>query len=140
MTITGHLVKPNGSHSDVDLDDTRMLDELNRVVECRIFDIVSLDHGIDVVVDDEGMLQPHPQLNLALTIIIHALGGRTAICGNGILVGSTDEGETVSLTDEQRAIINRVFDHGVDKEVTAAIHHTLSPVPHAIDLVRAAGF
>lgn len=138
MTVVGHLISVNGTHADISMGEGNLGEELNAAISCRTFDMVSLDHGIDAVVDDEGAIVQNPHLNLTLTIICHALGRRTAIFGHGILVGSTDMGETVSLTDAQKQIINRIFDHGVDDEITDAVTKTLRNIPNAPQLVRSA--
>lgn len=138
MTVTAHLITVRGTHSDVELTEHRMVDDLNTAIGARIFDMISLDHGIDAVVDDEGAIVANPQLNLVLTIIMHAFGEGRAIFGDGLLVGSTPDGDTVSLNDEQRALINHIFDHGVDETITTAVSKTLHSVPLAAQLVRAA--
>jgi hypothetical protein len=140
MNITGHLVRSNGSHQDIQISLTNSVEEFNQAIGSRTFDMVSLNGGIDIVVDDEGAIVADPQLNVALTVIAHALGSKTAIFGDGVLVGSTEDGVTVSLSDEEKTIINEIFTRGVDKTIAADIADTLKLPEHPFDLVRIAGF
>jgi hypothetical protein len=140
MNITGHLVRSNGSHQDIQISLTNSVEEFNQAIGSRTFDMVSLNGGIDIVVDDEGAIVADPQLNVALTVIAHALGSKTAIFGDGVLVGSTEDGVTVSLSDEEKTTINEIFTRGVDKTIAADIADTLKLPEHPFDLVRIAGF
>jgi len=137
MTITGHLVRVDRSHENIPLPDTDMLDALHAAIGCRTIDIVSLDNEVDVVVDDEGLLTAEPRLNIALTNIVHALGGTNVIFGNGILVSASPEGETISLTDEQYATVAEILEGHVDEDVTQRVAQTLKAAfgPFAAALV-----
>ena len=51
-------------------------DSIRELIGCRTFDVISLEDRIDLWVDDEGLLQAEPVLNLPATILAHALGCR----------------------------------------------------------------
>ena len=52
----------------------------------RWFDVVSLDHNIDLYVDDEGAINGST-LNLPATIIAHMFGTPAALFGTAIALG-----------------------------------------------------
>ena len=93
---------------------------------CRVFDVISLEHGIDLWVDDEGLLQAEPVLNLPATILAHVLGVRTAIFGTAIALSvDLSTGESKGLTDRQVHRIHEVLRHP-DRDTLTAVAATLS--------------
>lgn len=85
-------------------------DEIRKLIGCRAFDIVGLEHGIDLWVDDEGLLQAEPVLNRPATILAHALGAQTALFGTAVALSvDLTTGEPISLTDEQVHRVQRTI-------------------------------
>lgn len=94
-------IQPTGLllEQDIPADSGESIREL---IGCRTFDVISLQDRIDLWVDDEGLLQAEPVLNLPATILAHALRVQTAIFGTAVALsvdGTT--GETLGLTDRQ---------------------------------------
>lgn len=88
-------------------------DAIRELIGCRTFDVISLEHRIDLWVDDEGLLQAEPVLNLPATLVAHALGVQTAVFGTAVALsvnGTT--GETLGLIDRQ---VRRIYDAVADQ-------------------------
>lgn len=60
-------------------------------IGCELFDIVRLDNGNGVYVDDEGLMKD-PQHFFVLK------GYPNPLAGNGLVLGTNPEGESVSTT------------------------------------------
>ena len=101
-------------------------DGIRAAIGCDRFDVISLDHAIDLWVDDEGLLVAEPQLNLPATLVAHALGVQTAVFGTAIALSvDPTTGDSTGLSDAQA----RRVQHALSKprqEVTAAVARTLS--------------
>lgn len=65
------------------------LDYLQKCVDGTI-DLVRVDAGVDLYVNDEGLINGTPDFFIFK-------GYHQPLAGNAVLVGSNDEGETVSL-------------------------------------------
>lgn len=125
-TITGYLIRADKTHTAVEIREDHQLDDLYAAINCRTFDVVSLEHGIDLFVDDEGLIN-RSRLNLALTIIAFQLGAPTPIFGNGVLIGGDDRtGKTVNLTRAQLDSIQTALNTPPDDATTAAIAAALT--------------
>lgn len=101
-------------------------DGIRDAIGCRSVDVISLEHRIDLWVDDEGLLVAEPQLNLPATLLAHALGVQTAVFGTAVAL-SVDPatGETQALSAAQARRIQHVLtDPG--QELVAAVARTLS--------------
>ncbi len=81
---------------------------LYRELDARSVDIIRLPEGIDLWVDDEGLLTADPQINVFMEYLIGALTNlrlTQRLVGNGIFLSNDGNGKTVSLSAKQRAII-----------------------------------
>lgn len=111
--------------------------QLARLIDCDIFDVVHLDDGIDIFVDDEGLLVDRPQLNLALTVVAHALGSPQVLFGNGVALGGDDEtGNTLGLTTVQRQRVLDAMRQKPSAEVLSRLCESLSPSPASLTCSR----
>jgi hypothetical protein len=109
---------------------------IQQAIDARWFDVVSLDHNIDLYVDDEGAINGST-LNLPATIIAHTLGTPAALFGTAIALGINNEtGESVSLTDEQTQHIVHALARKPDAATVEKLCETLSPIPQIVDLIR----
>ena len=84
----------DGTLSALDLaadEDGYVLDGLYRAIGCALVDCVRLAPGIDMWIDDEGLLIAEPQWNCAATVLVHAFDYRTTIAGHVVLTGGADE-------------------------------------------------
>jgi Domain of unknown function (DUF3846) len=109
---------------------------LQEAIDCRWFDVVSLGHGIDLFVDDEGAINGST-LNLPATIIAHTLGVPAALFGTAVALGSDDaSGESLSLNDEQTQLIVHALARRPDPDTVERLCETLSPLPQVVDLIR----
>ena len=102
-TIHGILITPGGAR-DVTIDSDDTVTAIQQVVDCDCFTVVGLTSGIDLIVDDEGLINGS-ELNLALTIVAHRLGVPAVLFGNGLAVSKDRDGETVSLSEAQRTLV-----------------------------------
>lgn len=64
------------------------------------------DIGVDILADDEGLLKASPQVTLMITDKRNRMKVLTTLVGNLIFVSHNDEGDTVSLTQEQISFIS----------------------------------
>jgi hypothetical protein len=111
-TVTGIRIDTNGTLAVCQLDqaaDGSLLTAMYEALDVRVIEMFELPGRIDVIFDEEGKLngsEPNP----CATIACQILGGEFLrgdyIVGHALFLGSTDEGETVSLTqDQMRRII-----------------------------------
>lgn len=100
-------------------------DGIRAAIGCDRFDVISLEHHIDLWVDDEGLLVAEPQLNLPATLLAHALGAQTAIFGDAVAL-SVDlaTGESRGLSDAQA--------HRVRKILTEPSHEVIASVAQTV--------
>lgn len=106
-------------------------DGIRAAIGCDRFDVISLEHGIDLWVDDEGLLVSEPQLNLPATLLAHGLGVRTAVFGTAVALSvEPATGETRGLSDAQARRVRQVLaEPGPDTTtaVAATISRLLTP-------------
>lgn len=100
-------------------------DGIRDAIGCDRFDVISLEHGIDLWVDDEGLLVEQPQLNLPATVLAHALGAATAVFGTAVVLSVEPEtGESQGLSDAQlHRVLQALAEPG--QEATTAVAKTI---------------
>lgn len=135
-TLTG--VRVSDRHVEtVTISRKDTVTELQQAIGARWFDVVRLDHGIDLYVDDEGAINGST-LNLPATIIAHTLGTPAALFGNAIALGVDEtSGESLSLNDEQTQLIVHALARRPDPATVERLCETLSPIPQVVELIRA---
>ena len=109
-TVRGIAVPVTDDTTTVNLDrsDGTVLEALYRTIGCHLVDVVRLDHGIDMWVDDEGMITS--EVNRRATLLAWALGLTTQLYFGDVVFASSDEhGETVSLSSDQEDLLNRLL-------------------------------
>lgn len=107
--ITGLRITLDGHLEPVTLDNTTtpaLLHALYQTIGCDLVDVVPLDGGLTVYVDDEGVYRS--TVNPLLSLAVARLGAQTPLFGVGVFLGhDPDTGETTSLTrDQARAVVN----------------------------------
>lgn len=121
----------------VSLDPDDIAGQLARLIDCDIFDVVHLEDGIDVFVDDEGLLVERPVLNLALTVIAHALGTPAVLFGTGVVLGGDDDtGDTLGLTGAQRQKVLDAMRQKPSTEVMNRLCESLAPFPGLVQMFK----
>lgn len=79
--------------SQVTLVDTK-LQTLRNLIECEIITMAGLANGVDMILDDEGLLKDsNSQAYFKIGI------GSQPFAGKALVVGTDDEGNTVSLPE-----------------------------------------
>jgi len=79
--------------SQVTLADTK-LQTLKNLIECEIITMTGLADGVDMILDDEGLLKDsESQAYFKFGI------GSQPFAGKALIVGTNDEGETVSVPE-----------------------------------------
>lgn len=112
---------------------TKTVTAIQKAVGCDHFDLVPLNHGIDLYVDDEGAINGSP-LNLRLTIMAHILGVPTVLFGNGIMLGGSDDnGDTVSLTSKQVLLIAEAIARKPDQVLIDHLARSLAPMTDVVE-------
>ncbi|NQX18188.1 DUF3846 domain-containing protein [Rathayibacter sp. VKM Ac-2857] len=77
--------------------------ELQAAIGCHWFDVIRCEHGIDLWVDDEGMINGST-LNRPATFLANLLGHPSPVYGSAVILGgNADTGDTAPLTPEQEA-------------------------------------
>lgn len=126
-----------GQTRPVTLDSADVSTQLADLIGCDLFDVVHLEDGIDVYVDDEGLLVARPVLNLALTVLAHALGTPAVLFGTGVVLGGDDEtGDTLGLTSTQRDRVLGAMRQQPSTEVLEGLCESLAPFPSVVQLLR----
>lgn len=133
--IKGLLITA-GQTRDIIIETKDTVTAIAGAIGCEVFTVVGLQDGIDVYVDDEGLINGS-ELNLALTVVAHRLGCPAVLFGNGLVVSVDDEGETVSLTDAQRKVVLEAMSSKPDAETIDRLCESLSPLPGVVELLRA---
>jgi hypothetical protein len=128
-------------HPDGTITTTTMLkdtlgDTLRTTIDCRVFDVVALDDGIDLFVDDEGLMDGSP-LNLCATVLAHQLGAGAAIFGIAVAASVDADGSTLGLSDEQVTRIATAMKKRPDASTVDRLAETLAPFPGIVQLLRA---
>ncbi len=134
--IDGLLIS-QGQTRDITIASKDTVTSIAQAIGCEVFTVVGLQDGIDVYVDDEGLINGST-LNLALTIVAHRLGCPAVLFGNGLVVSVDDDGQTVSLTERQREIVLAAMSTKPDAETIEQLCESLSPLPGVVKLLRAA--
>lgn len=107
----GLFLAQDGSLTEVTLNtqaNGSNLNEMYHFLETRAVDVIRLPHNIDLWVDDEALLHDDPRINvpLALTMaLMVSAEDMPVLCGSGLFLTFNDEGESVSLTEQQKQII-----------------------------------
>lgn len=126
-----------GQTQPVSLDPDNVATQLATLIDCDLFDVVHLEDGIDIYVDDEGLLVARPVLNLALTVVAHVLGTPAVLFGNGVVLGGDDDtGDTLGLTSAQRQRVLDAMRQKPSPEVLDTLCESLAPFPEIALMVR----
>lgn len=132
--IKGILISAGNAY-DITLHSEDRVKAIAEAVGCEVFTVVGLAEGIDLFVDDEGLINGSP-LNMALTVLTHKLGNNEVLFGNGLVVSVDDEGETVSLTERQREVVVEALSSKPDSETVDRLCESLSPLPGILAMLR----
>ena len=102
--IKGVLVTPNQKETKPRVYELKVnsYKDYYPLLECDTFDIQERkfgDHWLDIYCDDEGLFKEDNKP--AIVTLQPGKGVVETIVGNVFIVGHNDEGETISLTDEQ---------------------------------------
>ena len=125
-----------GELENVSINRWHTVASLQNSIGCRTFDVVSLEHDIDLFVDDEGAINGSP-LNLALTIIAHVLGTPAVLFGNAIALRcDPDTGDSLSLTTEQIHRLSQAITSKPTPELVDRLTESLAPLPEIVELLR----
>ena len=125
-----------GQAREITIDSKDRVKAIAQTIGCDIFTVVGLQDDIDIYVDDEGLLNRSP-LNLALTVLAHKLGNNEVLFGSGLVVSVDDDGETVSLSENQRETVLKALSSKPDAETIERLCESLSPLPGVVELLRA---
>ncbi|TFD91573.1 DUF3846 domain-containing protein [Cryobacterium lactosi] len=134
-TIRSVKIKPTETITTLDLDGQNSGTDIAAAIDCRMFAVVDLADGIDLFVDDEGLINGST-LNLPATVLAHLLGNPTVIFGTAIAVGTTPDGKTVGLTDRQLARVQKSFAQKPDPGTVDTLVESLSPFPTVVSMLR----
>jgi hypothetical protein len=129
-------IHPDGTILTTTLPAENLGDTLCATIDCRVFDVVALDGGIGLFVDDEGLMDGSP-LNLCATVLAHQLGAGAAIFGIAVAASVDVEGSTLGLSDEQVTRIAAAMKKRPDAATVDRLAETLAPFPGIVQLLRA---
>lgn len=73
--------------------------EIYDLIECRTFDVVSLNDADDLYIDDEGLLKDNNRY--------FSWSGKN-FAGKGLIMGHDGEGETTATTYDLQEVVDRV--------------------------------
>lgn len=73
---------------------------INELIGCDIMDVVMVANDIDMFVDDEGLLVSGNQVN-EISFADNSLKENLYLAGNVLMLSHDDEGNSISLTEEQ---------------------------------------
>ncbi len=90
---------------DYDTDPDLHLRSLRENIDCEWIDRVGLDKGIDMWVDDEGLLTDKPLNVLASRYVDMARGRTGAVIAGTVVFAGLDGENTVNLTQEQMVFV-----------------------------------
>lgn len=100
--IDAFVIGPLGGMRDVELHDHQgsYLTALYRLIGCRTVDVVALTDGVDMWLDEEGMLAADPDVNLPATGVAASFGlTHQPYFGTAVFTGGPDEeGNVTSLS------------------------------------------
>lgn len=72
------------------------LEDMYKLLNCNMVELVRLDNNIDAWVDEEGLLKSNNPVHE------FSIGGNeVSLAGRVLFLSSNDEGDTIGLTDEQ---------------------------------------
>lgn len=125
-----------GQTREITIDTKDSVKAIAQAIGCDVFTVVGLQDDIDIYVDDEGLINRSP-LNLALTVLAHRLGSPSVLFGSGLIVSVDDDGETVSLSENQRETVLKALSSKPDEETIEQLCESLSPLPGVVQLLRA---
>ncbi|GEM_PF-6807460 len=134
-TIRSVKINPTETITTLNLYENSIGADICAAIGCRMFDVVGLENDIDLFVDDEGLINGST-LNLPATVLAHLLGRRTVVFGTAIAVGVTPDGETIGLSDNQLARIQKAFEHKPDVGTVNTLVESLSPFPTVVSMLR----
>jgi len=128
----GYLIVPSArTVQRVMLNDYR---DIYSWVECSTFDAARMEAGDAWYVDDEGLLKPQPSDNF-----FTCAGRMEPLCGNGLLLGCDDEGESIppSIGWEDFKARNMVHQVTVVNVRGIGMAQVLQPVKYLDDILPA---
>jgi hypothetical protein len=128
-------IHPDGTILTTTMPAENLGDTLCRTIDCRVFDVVALEDGIDLFVDDEGLLDGSA-LNLCATVLAHQPGAGAAIFGIAVAVSVDAGGTTLGLSDEQITRIATAMNQQPDAATVDRLAETLAPFPGIVQLLR----
>ena len=114
--ITAYIVNKNGSHSIKNIENN--LETYYSIIDCDTIDIVSRRFAgryLDVICDDCGLLTDNPVATAVDT------GYHPMLVGTLIIVRHNEEGETISLTEEDLKAIRKSVAMVLDERGLRAI-------------------
>jgi hypothetical protein len=79
--------------------------------EVTLFDIVSIEPGLDIYIDDEGLLKQE----FYLTKLFNSRGDKLELAGKLIFVGSDNDGNSISVSKSMKyiqSLIKAVYHYG----------------------------
>ena len=127
-TLRGILISSTEPLQSVDVTTVETWKAIQTTIDARNFDVIGGRDGIDLYVDDEGLING-AAFNLPLTIVAHTLGAPVALFGTGLALSVDDDGETQGLTDEQAQTVTSAIESTPSPEVVDAVVETLSVHP-----------
>lgn len=93
-----------------DPDASEHVTELQKAIGCHWFDVIRCDQGIDLWVDDEGMVNGS-DFNRSATLVANLLGYPRPVFGNAVALASNENtGESLPLSAEQEATLRGILD------------------------------
>lgn len=134
--ITAIQIKADGHVLSRPLSSNDTGRSLCNAIGCDLFDVVSLDEGIDLFVDDEGINRGAP-LNLVATVLAHVLGSRAVLFGTAVAVSTDAAGETIGLSPAQTSRITDALQHRPAPATIDALADSLAPFPAIAQMFRA---
>lgn len=101
------VLRVGSSLEEVEVEKDKTLEFLQEVVDGYV-DVLHIGHGIDIWLNDEGLLREDLPLNFVVGSI---KSGKVAhqICGNVVFASHDREGNTISLTQKQMEKIRNMF-------------------------------
>jgi|LakMenEpi03Aug12_release.lakeMendotaPanAssembly.Ray.scaffolds.fasta_scaffold17070_2 hypothetical protein len=94
--MRGYLIRTDGRRGFVDVGDWRGIAE---TLECDWVDVVRLEGGADMFIDDEGLLTDRPLNYIATVLAIEKGPIRTWLRGDVIVFGTHGDGGTEDVPE-----------------------------------------
>jgi hypothetical protein len=127
---------PDGTIAMHTIPTENLGDTLCTTIDCRVFDVVALEEGIGLFVDDEGLMDGSP-LNLCATVLAHQLGAGAVIFRIAVAASVDTDGTTLGLSNEQVIRIATAMNQRPDVATVDRLAKTLAPFPGIVQLLRA---